>query len=91
MTSPTEIPCRQAVYFVPHDGRQFLAIKPVTNINNAFAMAAEGVADTGTQMLAPGASLESSASILDLDGRTLVLARISEDFVPESRASARDW
>ena len=60
--------CRQIVVFAPNDGRHFIALEPVTNINNAFALAAKGVADTGTRMLAPDESFEISMSIT-LSGR----------------------
>lgn len=60
--------CRQIVVFAPNDGRNFIALEPVTNINNAFALEAKGVADTGTRMLLPGESFEASMSIT-LTGR----------------------
>ncbi len=55
--------CGQLVCFAPDDGRNFIALEPVTNINNAFALAARGVADTGTKILAPGDNFEISMSI----------------------------
>ena len=55
--------CRQIVVFAPNDGRNFIALEPVTNINNAFALAAKGVADTGVRMLASGESFEISMTI----------------------------
>ncbi len=55
--------CRQIVVYAPDDGRHFIALEPVTNINNAFALAANGVADTGMRMLAPGNSFSISMSI----------------------------
>ncbi|MEI6738150.1 MAG: aldose 1-epimerase [Pseudomonadota bacterium] len=60
--------CRQIVVFAPNDGRNFIALEPVANINNAFALAARGVADTGTRMLAAGETFEISMSIT-LSGR----------------------
>ena len=65
--------CRQIVVFAPNDGRNFIALEPVTNINNAFALAAMGVADTGTRMLKSGESLEISMSI-SLSGRAATKA-----------------
>ena len=56
-------PCKNLVCFAPDDGRNFIALEPVTNINNAFALAARGVADTGTVLLAPGDKLDASISI----------------------------
>ncbi|MEP7155757.1 MAG: aldose 1-epimerase [Betaproteobacteria bacterium] len=55
--------CRQLVCFAPNDGRNFIALEPVTNVNNAFALAASGVADTGVCRLSPGESLAMSMSI----------------------------
>jgi aldose 1-epimerase len=60
--------CRQIVVFSPNDGRNFIALEPVTNINNAFALMAKGVANTGTRTLSPGQSFEISMSIT-LSGR----------------------
>ncbi len=60
--------CRQIVVFVPNDGRNFIALEPVTNINNAFALAANGVPDTGMRMLATNEAFEVSMSIT-LSGR----------------------
>lgn len=60
--------CRQIVVFAPNDGRNFIALEPVTNINNAFALAAKGVADTGMRILAPGEAFEISMAIT-LSGR----------------------
>ncbi len=60
--------CRQIVVFAPNDGRNFIALEPVTNINNAFALAAIGVADTGMRMLVANESFEISMSIT-LSGR----------------------
>ena len=55
--------CRQIVVFAPNDGRNFIALEPVTNINNAFALAAKGVAETGMRMLAAGETFEISMTI----------------------------
>lgn len=60
--------CRQIVVFAPGDGRNFIALEPVTNINNAFALAAKGVSDTGTRVLATGETLDITMSI-SLSGR----------------------
>ena len=65
--------CHQIVVFAPNDGRNFIALEPVTHINNAFALAAKGVADTGMRMLASAASLEMSMSI-GLTGRAAAKA-----------------
>jgi aldose 1-epimerase len=55
--------CRNIVVYAPNDGRNFIALEPVTNINNAFALYAQGVANTGARMLARGESFEISMSI----------------------------
>ncbi|MEO8102872.1 MAG: aldose 1-epimerase, partial [Betaproteobacteria bacterium] len=55
--------CSQVVCFLPGDGRRFIAIEPVTHVNNAFALAASGVTGTGTRWLKAGESLEASMSI----------------------------
>lgn len=55
--------CRNIVCFAPDDGRDFIALEPVTHVNNAFAMASGGVADTGARILAPGEELSISMSI----------------------------
>jgi aldose 1-epimerase len=55
--------CRQIVCFAPDDGRNFIALEPVSNINNAFALAAAGRTDTGMKMLAPGEAFGISMSL----------------------------
>ena len=65
--------CRQIVVFAPNDGRNFIALEPVTNINNAFALAASGVADTGMRMLAANETFEISMTIM-LSGRAATKA-----------------
>ena len=60
--------CRQIVVFAPNDGRNFIALEPVTNINNAFALAAKGVSESGMRMLAANERFEISMSIT-LSGR----------------------
>jgi aldose 1-epimerase len=35
-------------------GQDFFCVEPVSNANDAFNMAARGVPDTGTVVLAPG-------------------------------------
>lgn len=65
--------CRQIVVFAPNDGRNFIALEPVTNINNAFALAASGVADTGMRMLATNETFEISMT-MSLSGRAATKA-----------------
>jgi aldose 1-epimerase len=51
------------VCFVPGDGRAIIALEPVTHINNAAALEARGVRDTGLRWLAPGEALRLSIAI----------------------------
>lgn len=44
------------VIYIP-PGRDFFAVEPVTNINDAFNLAAAGVKETGVVVLEPGATL----------------------------------
>ena len=46
------------VCFAPNDGRHFIALEPVSHINNAFQLAARGVKDTGMRLLGRGDSFE---------------------------------
>ncbi|MCA2999739.1 MAG: aldose 1-epimerase [Rhodocyclaceae bacterium] len=55
--------CNNIVCFAPSDGRNFLALEPVSNINNAFALAAKGVANTGTRLIGRGDSFDISMTI----------------------------
>ena len=47
--------CDHLVVFIP-EGRDFIAVEPVTHMTDAFHRAAAGMQDTGTRLLAPGAS-----------------------------------
>ena len=55
--------CNNIVCFAPNDGRNFIALEPVSNINNAFALAAKGVANTGTRIIGRGDSFDISMTI----------------------------
>lgn len=52
------------VLFAPHTGAQgggplpYLAVEPVTNVNDGFNLHAQGAPGTGVQVLAPGESLQ---------------------------------
>ena len=61
-------PCQQIVVFAPQDGRDFIALEPVSHVNNASALMARGVKHTGVRSLAPGESMEISMTI-GLTGR----------------------
>jgi aldose 1-epimerase len=50
------------VIFVP-PGRDFFAVEPVTNVNDAFNLAAAGVGETGLVVLAPGATLSGTVRL----------------------------
>lgn len=51
------------VCFAPDDGRGFIALEPVSHVNNAFALAAPGRLDTGMRLLAPGESWQVAMRI----------------------------
>ena len=51
------------VCFVPDDGRPIIALEPVTHVNNAVALEARGVRDTGMRWLAPGEAISLSIAI----------------------------
>ena len=50
------------VCYIPR-GHDFIALEPVSNVNDAFALAARGVPDTGLRVLAPGESIEGTMTI----------------------------
>ena len=41
--------CRQLVCFAPNDERKFIAVEPVTNVNNATGLAAMGLIALGME------------------------------------------
>lgn len=51
------------VCFAPDDGRGFIALEPVSHVNNAFALASRGRRDTGMRLLAPDESWQVSMRI----------------------------
>ncbi len=55
--------CSRIFCYAPGDERRFVALEPVSHINNAFVLADRGVADTGMRALAPGEGMEISFSI----------------------------
>ena len=61
--------CTNIVVYAPNDGRGFIAMEPVSNTNNAFAMAAQGTPDTGMRTLAAGESFAVSMTIASASGR----------------------
>jgi aldose 1-epimerase len=54
--------CDHLVVFIP-PGRDFLAVEPVTHMTDAFNRAAAGQPDTGTRLLAPGATFSCTMRI----------------------------
>jgi aldose 1-epimerase len=54
--------CHHLVVFIP-PGRDFLAVEPVTHMTDAFNRAAAGQPDTGTRLLAPGATFSCTMRI----------------------------
>ena len=55
--------CSNMVVYSPGDQRNFIALEPVTHINNGFALAAQGHLNTGVRELEPGESLSISMAI----------------------------
>jgi aldose 1-epimerase len=55
--------CDHLVVFIPPD-RDYLAVEPVTHMTDAFNRAAAGQPDTGTRVLAPGATFSCTMRIL---------------------------
>ncbi len=51
------------VFYAPPAHPEFFAVEPVTNCNNGFNMAADGIEDTGTLYLSPGASARGAMII----------------------------
>jgi aldose 1-epimerase len=54
--------CQYLVVFIPPD-RDYLAVEPVTHMTDAFNRAAAGQPDTGTRLLAPGATFSCTMRI----------------------------
>ena len=50
------------VIYIPA-GQDFFCVEPVSHVNDGFNLAARGVADTGVQILAPGASLRGAVCL----------------------------
>lgn len=51
------------IIYCPKDEKEFFAIEPVTNCNNAFNMAEAGIEDTGTKYIEPGESIEGTIKL----------------------------
>ena len=54
-------PLRHLVVYTPA-GRDYFCLEPVSHCNNGFALAARAAADTGTLMLAPGATITATVA-----------------------------
>jgi aldose 1-epimerase len=63
MTLTASDACTNLVCFAPRDGRNFIALEPVSNVNNAFALAAQGRRDTGMRILGLGETFAASMTI----------------------------
>ncbi len=57
---------KHIILYCPTDDSRYFAIEPVTNCNNGFNLANQGVADTGTVYLQPGENL-SGQIVMTLD------------------------
>lgn len=51
------------ILYCPRDDRRYFAVEPVTNCNNGFNLANQGMADTGTVYLEPQAELSGTIKI----------------------------
>lgn len=54
---------KHMIIYCPKDCHDFFAVEPVTNCNNGFNMAEEGVQDTGTIYIEPGQIITGSIRI----------------------------
>lgn len=54
---------KHVIIYCPLDDHEFFAVEPVTNCNNGFNMADQGVEDTGTVYLQPGEQIEGDICI----------------------------
>lgn len=54
--------CHYLVVFIP-EGKDFLAVEPVTHMTDAFNRAAAGERDTGTRVLVPGAGFSCTMAL----------------------------
>jgi len=54
---------RHVILYSPKDNPEFFAVEPVTNCNNGFNMAEEGIDDTGTIYMKPGDIIRGSITI----------------------------
>ncbi len=55
--------CGHLVCYAPGRGKNFIALEPVSHVNNAFALAERGISDTGARVLAPGEVMDISLTI----------------------------
>lgn len=54
---------KHVILYSPKDNPGFFAVEPVTNCNNGFNMAEEGIDDTGTVYLQPGDAMAGNITI----------------------------
>ena len=55
--------CNHVICYIPSDGRKFIAIEPVSHVNNALQLRAAGEAGVDMLWLAPGESMEISMTL----------------------------
>jgi aldose 1-epimerase len=58
-----ESPLDYLVVFTP-PGRSFFCAEPVSHVTDAFNLAEAGRADTGRQVLEPGATIEAAITLV---------------------------
>ena len=62
--------CNHVICYIPSDGRKFVAIEPVTHVNNALQLRAAGDANVDLHWLAPGESMEISMTLTMREDRS---------------------
>lgn len=63
LTMETDDIFKHTIIYSPMDSREFFAVEPVTNCNNGFNMAEQGIEDTGTIHLKPGEAVVGNITI----------------------------
>lgn len=63
LTMEAEEIFKHVILYSPKDNHEFFAVEPVTNCNNGFNMAEEGIEDTGTIYIQPGDVITGNITI----------------------------
>ncbi len=63
VTLTADSACGHLVVYAP-EGRDYVAVEPVTQMTDAFNRAARGARDTGTRVLAPGAAFSCTMQLV---------------------------